>query len=168
MATNLDTEIDQTLSELIGLLGSFDHQQLNTVPFEGSWTAGQLGRHMIKANSGFLSIINGPVKDTARNSTSMVEMIRKDFLDFSTKTTSPDFVVPENIEYQQQDLLPALENIKTELVLAIQQLDLTKTCLAFELPVYGALTRVEAVNFVLYHTKRHIRQLKNIQKTLAA
>jgi hypothetical protein len=45
-------------------------------------------------------------------------------------------------------------------------LDLTPTVLAFELPVIGSLTRLEAIRFVTYHTQRHNHQLKNIRQQL--
>jgi len=155
-------EVENTLKELIQLVSSFNQEQINTIPFEGSWTAGQLGRHMIKSNSGFVEMLNGPVKDSGREPDKMVERIKEDFLDFNTKMKSPDFIVPENINYNKEALLSSLNNIKVDLNKAVLTLDLTKTCLVFELPVYGALTRLEAIYFVIYHTQRHIHQLKNI------
>jgi hypothetical protein len=77
---------------------------------------------------------------------------------------SPDFVVPPDTSYNKEELLHSLEDIKAKIKQAIETLDLTKTCLAFELPVYGFLTRLEAVYFILYHTQRHIHQLKNIHQ----
>lgn len=60
---------------------------------------------------------------------------------------SPDFVRPENTSYKKEVLLRSLEDIKASIDQAIQTLDLTKTCLTFELPVYGFLTRLEAIYF---------------------
>jgi hypothetical protein len=158
----LISEFENAAKELTELISSMDQEQINKLPFEGSWTAGQLAQHLIKSNSGFLEIINGPVKETERSPNEMVETIKADFLDFSTKTESPDFVVPENTYYQKEALLGALEDIRKKVNQVICTLDLTKTCLAFELPVYGTLTRLEAINFIIYHSKRHIHQLKNI------
>ena len=160
------TEIDGTIKELVQLISSFDHEQLNIVPFEGTWTAGQLAKHVIMSGSGFVKIMNGPVKETERKPDEMSATIKKDFLDFNTKMKSPDFVVPPNTSYKKEELLHSLEDIKAKINQAIETLDLTKTCLAFELPVYGFLTRLEALYFVLYHTQRHIHQLKNIHQRL--
>jgi DinB family protein len=81
---------------------------------------------------------------------------------------SPEFIVPEAMDYKKDYLLQSLDKIEEELLVAIKQLDLTQTCTSFELPVYGSLTRLEALSFVLYHTQRHIRQLKNIRDSIAA
>jgi hypothetical protein len=45
---------------------------------------------------------------------------------------------------------------------AVQTADLTKTCLAFELPVYGFLTGLELLSSVNSHTQRHNLQLRRI------
>jgi len=76
---------------------------------------------------------------------------------------SPDFILPKMKEYDKERLLKALDGIKEDISKAIMDLDLTQTCLAFELPVYGRLTRFEAVYFANYHTQRHAHQLKNIR-----
>ena len=158
------TEIDETITEFCQHISSFTQEQTNVVPFEGSWTAGQLAMHVIMSASGFLEIMNGPVKETERKADELVATIKKDFLDFNSKMKSPDFVVPPDTSYNKEELLHSLEDIKAKIKQAIETLDLTKTCLAFELPVYGFLTRLEAVYFILYHTQRHIHQLKNIHQ----
>jgi hypothetical protein len=49
---------------------------------------------------------------------------------------------------------------------AVQTLDLTSTCLEFELPGFGKFTRMEWGNFILYHSQRHIHQMKNIMRKI--
>lgn len=159
-------EIDITFTELIQIISSFEDEEINTVPFTGSWTAGQLARHLILSGTAFVELLNGPVKETERKPDEMVEGIRKSFLDFNTKFNSPDFVVPENINFKKDYLINSLEKIKEEIKKAILNLDLSKTCTAFETPVIGFLTRLEAIYFVIYHTQRHIHQLKNIYQKL--
>ncbi len=159
-------EFDTVLGELLQTLSSITQQQLNTVPFQGSWTAGQLAEHLILSNSGFAQIINGPVKETERAPDEKVKTIKANFLDFTAKAESPDFVKPKNIGHKKEELLHSLQDIKATIKEAIQTLDLSKTCLAFEIPVYGFLTRLEAMHFVIYHTQRHLQQLKNIVKVL--
>ncbi|MBC7827664.1 MAG: DinB family protein [Chitinophagaceae bacterium] len=167
MKTEIQTKIDNTLTELIQLFSTIDQQQINIVPYEGSWTAAQLAQHMILSNSGFAEMINGPVKETKRNPDELVERIKSDFLDFTTKMKSPDPIVPAMAQYNKEDLLNSSKNIRENVHTAIQTEDLTKTCVMFELPGYGFLTRLEAAHFILYHTQRHIHQLKKIIRKLA-
>jgi hypothetical protein len=165
-AKELVTSFDETANELEQLLSVLSEQQINAIAFEGCWTPGQVAQHLVMSNSGFAEIINGAVKETEGEPDELVETIKREFLDFSIKMESPDFVVPPNIIYRKEELMRSLEDIRRSIRHAIQTLDLTKTCTFFELPGYGYLTRLEAIYFVIYHTKRHIHQLKNISKKI--
>jgi hypothetical protein len=156
-------ELETTISEFSQLLSSFDEDSLNQVPFEGSWTAGQVAKHVIMSGSGFVQLINGPVKDTDRAPDAGVETIKSTFLNFDIKLKSPEFIVPPETIYKKQELLNALTDIRSG-VKNSRGLDLEKTCTARELPALGLLTRFEALNFMLYHTQRHLHQLKNVSK----
>jgi hypothetical protein len=164
MNTETLDEINETLAEFKKLTSTFTEEQLNKVPFEGSWTAGQLSQHMIMANGGLAQMLNGPTRETRREHDEMVGKIKSDFLNFNIKMQSPDFIRPELASYKKKDLLVSLEDIRTEIGEAVSTLDLTKSCTSFEFPVYGFLTRLEAVYFVIYHTQRHIHQMKNIRR----
>ena len=107
-------------------------------------------------------MLNGPVRETERSSHMMVSKIKSDFLDFSTKGKASVEISPLIIDYNKSTLLSSLEEVKEKINESITILDLTKTCLLFELPIYGFLTRIEALHFVLFHTQRHIHQLQNI------
>jgi hypothetical protein len=159
--------IDTTMQGFNRLFASFTDEQVNTVPFEGSWTPGQLGKHISMSGRGFSQLVRGPVKDSPRPADEMVEQIRATFLDFNHKMKSPGFVSPPLADYNRGELLNELEEIRNSLGSAATELDLEKTCTAFELPVLGMLTRLEAIYFVNYHTLRHTRQLQGIYDKLA-
>lgn len=160
------TLADNALTALIDQLASFDQEQLNLEPFKGSWTAGQVGEHMIMSNSGFVEMINGEVTDTEREPDQFVAQIREIFSNYNTKLEAPQFVRPALTSYNKEYLLHSLNYIKTDLKRAIITLDLNLTCTSFAVPVMGYITRLEAVNFVIYHTQRHVHQLKNIQLSI--
>ena len=160
--------VENAISGFQEQLSLIDERQLNNIPYDGSWTAGQLAQHMRMANSGFVEVINGPVKETERAADAQVESIRQTFLNFGLKMDAPDFVVPEMREYDKDSLLKGMEKVKKDVLEAIEVLDLDKTCTAFELPVYGYLTRLEAIAFIIYHTQRHAQQLGRIRESLGA
>ncbi|MRG48145.1 DinB family protein [Chitinophaga sp. SYP-B3965] len=166
MATELNTEIKETAATLLQTLASFNKEQLNKVPFEGSWTAGQVGEHLIKAVSA--EILYGNTTETERLPDVMVKPLRDQFLDFTIKMKSPDFILPSNGPHDKERLTNKLSKIWEDIAEAAETLDLTKTCLDFELPGAGHLTRLEWLNFMIAHTKRHTHQLNNISKALAA
>lgn len=154
---------DRALTAIVDKLASFDQEQLNLEPYKGSWTAGQVGEHMIMSNSGFVEMINGPATPTERAPDAFAAQIRDDFSNYHIKMKSPDFVLPALTSYNKEYLLHSLDYIKSDLKRSISTLDLSMTCTSFPIPGLGFLTRLEAVVFVIYHTRRHVHQLTNIQ-----
>ena len=163
----INSETKQSFAGLRETLSALDNQQLNTVPFSGSWTAGQTVQHIILSGTGFVQLINGPVAETLRNPDEMEQRIKTIFLDFSTKMKSPDFVVPPDDVYTKEGLINTLNALELSIEQASRLPDLSLTCLAFQLPVLGNLTRSEALCFIAYHTRRHLHQLQNISEKLS-
>ncbi len=162
----LQSDVNKTFTELAEIISSFNEDQINLIPFEGSWTAGQVAEHILLSVSGFEKTINGSVAETERAPDALKDKIKASFLDFTIKMKSPDFIIPAEKNYKKDDLLNAFQNLKDKINHAIETLNLTKTCLSFELPLLGFLTRLESLYFILYHTQRHIQQLKNIYQKL--
>ncbi len=156
------SEINKTFEEFILVLSSFYDEQINKIPFEGSWTPGQVVQHIILSVSGFVDLMSGPDAETTGQPDAYVANIREAFLNFDIKMHSPDFVIPPVKNYNKEELLLTLDQLKTQLNQIIPVKDMTKTCTGFELPVFGHLTRTELANFIEVHTKRHLHQLKNI------
>ena len=42
------SDFEKNTREFIEVLSSFTQDQINEIPFEGSWTAGKVGRHILK------------------------------------------------------------------------------------------------------------------------
>lgn len=165
MKTALLPQIDSTKAELLELLSSFPQEQFNRVPFSGSWTAGQVAEHLRKACSP--EILFGKTTLTERDPAAMVEPLKKLFLDFTIKMKSPDFIYPEEKHYDKQELHQALETAWTDIRRAADTLDLSETCIEFELPGSGPMTRFELISFMVIHTQRHLHQLRNIREKMA-
>src|SRR4051812_48187421 len=107
----LITLFGDTKVELQRLLSSFTSEQFNCLPFEGSWTVGQIANHLVMSNAGFLEILNGPARETERAADELVPIFKRDFLNFSIKMISPEFVRPQNKNYKKEDLIKCLDDI---------------------------------------------------------
>lgn len=168
MTTSLINQTDNTAKELLQALASFDEEQINKIPFEGSWTAGQVAEHILKSASGAVAMLNGDTKPAGRPAEEKVGALRDLFLNFETKMSSPDFVLPADPEHNKEELISALQRTMQDASLAAATKDLSGICVGFEFPGFGELTRLEWLSFMLFHTQRHTRQLKNILHKLAA
>lgn len=165
MKEELLDQIDTTEAELLHIYASLSQEQLNQVPFKGSWTAGQVGEHLTKGCS--VELLYGNTKPTERDPAIMIEPLRRLFLDFSTKMNSPDFIYPQENHYQKEEMYKRLETTWKNIRHAANTLDLNPTCMDFEFPGTGMLTRFEWLSFMVIHTQRHLHQLRNIYSKVA-
>jgi len=156
-------DIEQTLNWVIKLI---DPTIYNVVPFEGSWTAGQVVEHILITGNGFTQLLSGPTEVTTRAVDEQVNRIKTMFLSFDMKAVASPNVTPQLNEYDVQDHLTRVEKLKTGITAAINSLDLSRTCMAFDIRTFGYLTGLEAAYFFLFHTKRHVHQLQNIVNQL--
>jgi len=166
MAKDLVQEIKKTYGALLHTLSLFSDHQIDVVPFEGSWTAGQVAEHLLKGGFSTGDFFRQNVKPSERPPDAAVEGIKNFFLDFTTKSQSMEFLRPVQTVHDKRTLLQQLEKQQNDYVDAAQHLDLSYLCLGMKLPGADYLTRMEWIYLNVYHTQRHIRQLQNIYKTL--
>jgi hypothetical protein len=148
-------------NELLSLLEPLNDAQLNQVPFPGSWTAGQLGEHLLKS---YLAVDLSKVKATPSQRPADEKSPRIDsvFLDFTTKYQPPEFIVPSTGRISGKDLSDGLRNAADGIAAYAGKHDLSFTCPEFEVIGFGELTAQEWIRFLTAHSKRHVRQLGNI------
>jgi len=151
--------IEQAITELAGIMSSLSDTQVNSIPYKDSWTAGQLFNHVTKSINGMAKAMLKESKPAERDPGERIAGLRKAFLDFSSKMKSPDFIIPEEGPYEKQAVINELkasfellkENTnKANLIELLQGLPL------------GEITKLELLHFVLYHTQRHLHQMKKI------
>jgi hypothetical protein len=164
MTTTLLNEFIDTRTTLLQLLNAFTQKQLNTVPFEGSWTAAQVGAHLLKGSPA--TVLYGKAAPTTRQPDEKLDALRGIFLNFSLKFKSQASITPENIIYEKAALLGALDGTIAQVQAVIDTQDLSATCLEYDFPTIGPLTRLEWICFFMYHMQRHIHQLKNIYEKI--
>jgi hypothetical protein len=152
-------EFDEATAAFIDLLLLFDQQQINTVPFEASWTAAQTGEHVFKSDSMLLSWLTSPTRPTQRPPDEQVAGIRALFLDFSTCMEAPDVIRPTEGTHDKEALVSALRSTRGRLRHIMLHDDLSHTV---KTPFFDTPTKLELVNFIVVHTKRHRHQLQKI------
>lgn len=159
--TKIASEFKETFKELENVMKQFINDY-NVIPFEDSWTAGQIVEHILLSADGFKNMLTAETVDTKRKVDQFKKQLAEILLNFDTKMQSPDFVLPEMKAYEKDTHLNKLREVMETTVDLIETLDLTKTCTSFPLPGLGNLTRYEGIYFVIYHTKRHTNQLNKI------
>ena len=152
-------ELQNTVTELLQVLEAFTQEQLNNIAFEGSWTAAQVAQHILLSNSSIIQYLPVNGKTVEREPGKGIEVLRNTFLDFSTKLKSPDFIIPREGLYKKEEII---SNVKTSFAQLNQISNTVDLSGAIVHPALGEITKFEMLHFVIYHTQRHINQLKKI------
>ncbi|OXA78584.1 DinB superfamily protein [Flavobacterium aquidurense] len=164
MKTTLQTNIVETFKNLSEIHSKFSETELNTVPYEGSWTAGQTTQHILKACSGYAALFLGKTEETTRTPDLYIKDIEALFLNFNIKMNAPDYLLPEIIDYNKGEQTLELLNKEADLLTLSAIHDLTLTCLDSQVPGFEKFTILEWLSFALIHTQRHTHQLNEIYK----
>ena len=151
------------ISEITDLMAAVDDNKVNTIPYEGSWTAPQLLRHVTKSIDGMAKAMQTDAKPADRNPGERIELFKKIFLDFSKKLQQPEFIVPEEKMYEKQASIDELNNSFEQFKESAESANLDE--LVEGMPL-GPTTKLEIIHFVLYHTQRHLHQMKKICQAL--
>ena len=163
MVKDISAALESTRQVLLQTVSDFPQEKFNTVPFKDSWTAGQVAEHIVKFSSGGAEILSSPGTDTKRDPAEKINALCDLFLNFDIKMVAPDFIRPSDEPHEKDIVLNLLDNAYNPMIALSKTSDLTLTYADFDLPQFGTLTRMEWLYFILFHTQRHIRQLKNIR-----
>lgn len=162
MKNKILTGLQETTHDLLDVISKFTQEEFNRVPFEGSWTPGQVADHIAKAEAGMPAVWQGKTQPTERAADEKVPILEKIFLDFSTKLKSPDFILPSNETLDKETLYRSIKNNRAKIEELAATIDLSLTYTDFSFPTIGALTGIEGAVFITVHSKRHIHQLRNM------
>lgn len=166
MAKEIVNELGSALDNTAALIESFNQEELNKVPFAGSWTAAQVARHIYLSLAGLDKLFNAPAEPANRPVGQQVNEFKELMGNMDIKMQSPEYIVPEDKHFDKQDLIESLKEVKKIAVDAAINTNLeTVPPLEDGHPLKG-VTKLELVHFLTYHTQRHNRQIKNIRSNV--
>lgn len=166
MATEIITQLEGALDATINLLSSLDEKALNKVPFKGSWTAAQVGRHLYKSQKGTDDMLQQAMPQPERDPAERVHEYKNILMDFEHKLESPGFLIPEEREYNKEELISALKNVREDILPVISKVNLNETSPQPDGSPLKGSTKLEIIHFLTYHTLRHNRQIEKIREAI--
>ena len=161
----LHDALSKAFDEFITTLSSFNEASINRIPFPGSWTPAQVASHIILATDG---VPDRATRPSDRKYDASLPAIRPWWEDLNQKFQSPEPLRPDDKPRSKDELLSELRRVREKDLNILTQQDLARVCMDFELPNIGYLTRFEWLWFIQMHLKRHLFQLQNIKKKIAA
>ena len=155
--------LEETTSELLKTISLFNEEEINTVPFENSWTAAQVADHVMQSNRSMIQSLNEEGRAASGNVDEGVQKLKEIFLNFDSKLQSPKFILPTQERYNRKQLITELRDSVEQIKELSARIDVAEM---IDHRVFGGITKFEILHFVVYHTQRHIHQLKNIFKSV--
>lgn len=159
-------ELNSTFANLESAIQSFNEKTFNQKTKHGTWSPAMVTQHLILAGTGLDQVLLGNTKATSAPAHEKVAIIKNIILNFDEKYSSPPFIEPADESYLKEEQLNKLRNIAHSVAVLLPNLDLSLTCLDFEFPGMGNLTRLELLSFLNYHTQRHTHQLNELANNL--
>lgn len=164
MPKEIISQLETALSDTLHLLTAFNEKEMNTVPFEGSWTAAQVFRHLFKSEDGMDQLLYAPSEPIERQPDKNAGWLKEMFLNFETKMQSPDFILPEDKNYNKEELSGPLKETADKMLEAAKKVNLNEVAPLPEGHPFKGNTKLEMVHFITYHTMRHNHQLRKIRE----
>lgn len=159
-------DLNESTRKLLELLYEVPEPFFNSVPKEGGWTVGQVAEHLIKVETGTVRLFSGPVEDAGRDHQEKIDEIKDRFLNYETKLKAFGPIVPGDTPKDKTNALEKIQDIRQRLTSLIEIQDMAALITGFEHGLFGYLTRVEWIYFNIYHSRRHMHQIKTIQDNL--
>lgn len=160
---SLINNIEQVTDTLVQLLQSIDEPNFNQKPGADKWSVAQVADHIRLSNNSVAKALALKGKPVDRNPGERIDELKKIFLDFQKKYQSPDFIVPSKDIYDPKLLLKELQE---SIHLIRERMYEDNLDELINHPAFGDISKFEILHFVLYHTQRHLRQIKEIAATL--
>lgn len=151
------------VSQLDSLMNSIDENKINTIPYEGSWTAPQVIIHVKKSINLMSKAMQMEARPAERKPDERIEELKSTFLDFTKKFQSPEAIIPEAGVYERQSTIDKLTEAFTRFRANANNANVNELVDGLSL---GPITKLEIIHFTLFHTKRHLHQMEKICEAL--
>lgn len=166
MQTEYVEQLQQAVKKFVDSLTPLAPDQVNQVPFEGSWTAGQATEHLLKSIENIPSLFANETETTSRDPHQHEAQIKAIFLDFENKMESPEFILPGDGPFIVSDLITRLQGTAAAITDKAAEADLSLTLTSFAFLGIGHLTGYELLCFAYCHTARHAGQVQKITEAI--
>lgn len=166
MEQALSQQIHQVQQDLQHSIQAFPNEQFNLVPSYGGWTAGQVAQHIDLSLNGIADIMNAPAVKAERPTDEKIPMVAGIFVDDNKKFKAAMDITPDAPPHEANDLLRSINGKLDGIRQSLDNHDVNELCSVADVPFFGTMTRNEWGHLVLYHTQRHVRQMKRIAQNL--
>jgi DinB superfamily len=163
MAQQIITQLETAFNDTLYLLKDIEEANINKKPAEGAWSAAQVARHLYKSTVGSDQMFAASTPEVDRSADERAENYRTILMDFENKLNAPEFLIPEEKDFEKDRLIQSLSEVNKAAVDAIKGSNLAQLApMPAGHPLEGS-SKLEIVHFFIYHTLRHNNQIEKIK-----
>lgn len=162
----ISSDLDASTNGLIQMLKGLPPDVFNRHPDKKSWSVADVVDHLLKLEGGINGLLLGPTTKAERDPEGKVLKIEEVFLDFDKKLSAGGPVKPSGVEKQKDRLIAQISESRENLAKIVGEKDLKLIYTGFRHPIFGLLSGIEWVYFAIYHSQRHLHQIKKILATV--
>ncbi len=155
--------MEQTASGLIETLEQVSDSHFNYKPSAKKWSIAQVADHIRLSNQSITKALALDGLEVNRDPAERIQELKDVFLDFTKTFESPSFIIPKNEIYNRLELMTDLLHSLQQIHRLMYKMELN---ILINHPAFGDISKLEILHFVLFHTQRHLRQIKLIHQEL--
>ena len=130
------------------------------VPPDGGWSAGAIAEHLLLVEIAIARLLGTASVPCDRDPEKKVAWIRKQTLNRAQRIDAPPSLLPSDAPKDPDAFCGKIAAQRRELLQVISRQDLYRLYTEKHHRIYGPLTGIEWVSFLVYHCMRHIAQLE--------
>jgi hypothetical protein len=164
----LCTDLDNNTRLFLDILDTVPGDKLHRTNEQTAWSVMDCAEHMLIYEQQVTQALQGPAEPvTDRAPNSKVADISHSFMDFDRRLRvmgEPDTLLGgfTNVADFSRTFRQNRETVKA----ILQKEAIDWLCKDLEHPVFGFMTRMEWVYYLIYHTERHLQQINRIEACL--
>lgn len=159
---NIISELDSSTKSITDQVTGLSNEKFNFKKEKKDWSIGDCMEHLVITEQSAKKILLGPVKYYYREYDAKVNVVKKAFSDDTKKFIASIEILPGDSSKIPDKLIADFVNNREDIKKVIEKEDLTPLCDAFRHRLFGHFTRLEWIYFVIYHSRRHARQIERI------
>lgn len=161
----LCTDLDNNTRLFLDILDTVPPDKVHLTNELSDWCIMDCAEHLLIYEQQVIKALQGPaepVKDRAPNS--KVSDISHSFLEFDRRlrvTGDPDTL--QGGYTNVADFSKTFRQNREDIKALLHKEPIDWLCTAMEHPIFGFMTRIEWVYYLIYHTERHLQQINRIE-----
>jgi hypothetical protein len=154
--------LNDSTTRLFRELGRFDSHSFN-LSLGDRWNPGQIAEHILLTDIAVFRVLQGPLSFAGRKTDEKLPEIQQVWTDRSQKLEALPANIPSDQLKDPVTMQGKIMRERNEMIQFLKTVEEDSLCISRPHRFHGELTMSEWIWFVIYHTDRHIEQVKEIE-----